>query len=347
MPGIISSAKEIDADWLQSVFSAAGKNLPVIRDVRVEPLGNGHSGDTVRTVFEYESEAPADAPTSAVCKFHPTTPEMFELTKSLGMFAVEANALKLLSKGVDASLPELYFVDIAESGEFNFVCEDLTTFCELGDQIAGCSIKEAEAAVLELAKLHRQFWNEPQLNDLEWVKPRRPIPENTLELLHDRLLDLLDDEQVDIVKKGVPMVLDWLRCEPKNPTLVHSDCRVDNMLFDSRDSSNPKAYLIDFAETNIGDAVADVAYFLTSSISSEDRLACELELLKLHTLEIAKKDPSYTFEEAVEDYRENIVSSLCVTLFATLGLPSSPRNDLLLTKLFERNCAAVKHWTLQ
>lgn len=347
MPTLISSANHIDASWLQAIFRKAGKDLPAITNVHVEALGNGNTGDTVRAVFEYETAAPTGAPTSVVCKFHPAVSEKFETTKLHGVFVIEANALKLLAGGVDASIPELYFVDVAEDGgEFNLVCEDLSTFCELGDQITGCSIKEAEAAVIELAKLHRQFWNEPQLDHLSWVRPRMAFPENAMELLHDRLTDLLNEEQYDTVKKSIPLIFDWLKLKPANQTLIHSDCRVDNILFDNRSSGAPKAYLIDFALANIGDATADVAYFLTSSVSPEDRLVCEMDLLKIHTQEIAKKDPTYTIEMAVEAYRENIVSSLYLTMIASMGMPDTEHNRLLLTRLFERNCAAVKHWAL-
>lgn len=347
MPSLISSAKQINSAWLQSVFSEAGKDFPAITGVRVEPVGNGTSGDTVRAVIEYDSMALDGAPSSVVCKFHSDVPEIFEAARQSGIFLTEANALKLLADGCDASIPELYLVNVAEDGgQFNLVCEDLSTFCELGDQIAGCSIEEAEAAVIELARLHRQFWNEPQLNSMTWIKPRMEFPENILEELHDRLSDLLTVELYDIVKQSIPLVFDWLNRQPANQTLLHSDCRVDNILFDKRQADRPRAYLIDFALTNIGDATADVAYLLTSSLSPEDRLACEMGLLKLHTKEIAIKDPAYTLEMAVAAYRENIVSSLFLTLVAARRALETPHNRLMLTKLFERNCAALKHWAL-
>lgn len=347
MPQMISSAKQINAAWLEKIFKEAGKDLPAISSVSVAPIGNGNSGDTVKATIEYAEEAPASAPLSVICKFPSTIPETFESAKMHGIFITEANALKLVADGSGISVPELYFVDVAEDGgEFNLVCEDLSAFCELGDQIGGCSVKEAEASIIELAKLHRQFWNAPQLSELTWIKPPMPMPPNVLELVNDRLRDLLSEEHHNIVKQGVPLLFEWLKHEPTNTTLIHSDCRVDNILFDNRNASAPKAYLIDFALANIGDATADVAYLLTSSVSPEDRLACEMDLLKIHTQEIAKKDPTYTPDMAVEAYRKNIVSSLYLTVLSALGMPETPHTCLLLKTLFERNCAAVKHWAL-
>lgn len=347
MPTLVSSIDQIDTQWMQSVFSAAGMNLPKIKNLKIEPLGHGNTGSTVKVSVAYDSELPNISPASVVCKLHPAEPAKFEMTKQHGVFVVESNALQLLAGGLDVSIPALYFVDVAQDGgEFNLVCEDLSVFCELGDQIKGCSIQEAKAAVTELAKLHRQFWNEPLLEDLHWVKPRMRLPENVLELIRERLTRILSEEQHDIVQQGVPLVFEWLERPSSNRTLIHTDCRVDNILFDNRDRLTPKAYLIDFALTNVGDASADLAYFLTSSVAPVDRLACEMDLIKIHTQEIAKKDPEYTFEKAVIAYRENIVSSLYLTLIAALGMPENPYNEQLFAKLFERNCAAVKHWAL-
>ena len=344
MPELLPSINQIDAQWLVSVFTHAGIDVPTISSFRVAPLGAGNTGTTVKVSLDYEAPDSA-APASIVCKFHPDDQAKIEAIKTAGVFLTEANVQKLLAEHCEAAIPECYFVAVADDGgQFNMVCEDLSEKCELGDQINGCSIVEANAAILELAKLHRQFWNEPRLNDLQWIRPRMPFPENALELLDDRLRQMLTEEQHDVVKQAAPRIPDWLALEPDNQTLIHVDCRVDNLLFDHSNSRAPQAYLIDFALVSVGDAVADVAYFLTSSLSPEDRLACEADLLEMHTREIALKDPAYTIDKAMASYRENTVSSLYLTMIAAMGMPDAPQNRMLLTRLFERNCAALQHW---
>ena len=344
MPGLLASIDQIDSPWLESVFAEAGIDVPAINNISVEPIGAGNTGITVKVSLDYKAPDTA-APKSVVCKFHPTDQPRIEAIKSAGVFLTETNVQKLLTEKSEAAIPECYFVAVSDDGsQFNMVCEDLSERCEPGDQIKGCSIDEARAAIVELAKLHRQYWNEPLLSDLHWIRPRMPFPENALELLDDRLRNLLTKEQHDVVKQAAPQIHDWLGLEPDNQTLIHVDCRVDNMLFDQSNAKSPQAYLIDFALVSIGDAVADVAYFLTSSLSPGDRLACETDLLEVHTRELAQKDPAYTIETAMQSYRENIVSSLYLTMHAAMGMPDTPQARLLLTRLFERNCAAVQHW---
>ena len=344
MPQLLSSIDHIDSRWLASAFAHAGIDVPAISNFRVAPLGAGTTATTVKVSIEYESPDAA-APGSVVCKFHPDDQAKIEAIKSAGVFLTETNVQKLLAEHCEAAIPECYFVAASDDGsQFNMVCEDLSEKCELGDQINGCSIDEANAAILELAKLHRQFWNEPRLNDLEWIRPRMPFPENAFELLDDWLRHLLTEEQHAVVKQATPGIRDWLALQPDHQTLIHVDCRVDNMLFYNSNLGSPQAYLIDFALVSLGDAVADVAYFLTSSLSPEDRLACEADLLEMHTREIARKDPAYTIEKAMASYSENIVSSLYLTMIAAMRLPEAPQVRLLLTRLFERNCAALQHW---
>ena len=206
MPALLSSIDQIDAQWLESVFAEAGIDVPAISNVQVAPLGAGNTGVTVKVALEYEA-SDAAAPASVVCKFHPADQARIEAIKNAGVFLIEANAQKLLAEHCEAAIPECYFVAVADDGgQFNLVCEDLSEKCELGDQIAGCSVFEARAAIVELAKLHRQFWNEPRLNHLEWIRPRMPFPENALELLDDRLRHMLTEERHDIVKQAAPRI---------------------------------------------------------------------------------------------------------------------------------------------
>lgn len=349
IPVILSSIDSINADWLQTVFHSAGHDTPPILDVRVEPFGHGTSSETVKihiNYAEYDKAVFSAVPRSVVCKFHAKDEHTFEATKSNGIFVTEANMLKLLAAEPEVCMPSCYFVAVADDGgDFNLVMQDLTENCIPGDQISGCSVKEAEATVRALAGLHRRYWNEPLLDKLTWVKPRIPFPSNASALLHERLNRLLDAEQHDCVNDSIPKILDWLGASPKNQTLIHGDCRVDNVLFDVSDKALPRAYLIDFALGGIGDASSDLAYFLTSSLAPEDLSLCEMGLIALHTQYIAEKDNTYTLDQAIESYRKNIFSSLHMTLLSAMHIPDTSHNSQMIAEILGRNCAAIERWT--
>lgn len=102
LPELLSSIDEISAEWLQAVFSEAGKDLPAISRVRSDLIGAGNTGITVKTEIEYE-DPDADAPGSVVCKFHPHDPMKIELIKQHGVFLVEEGAQKLLAEHSEAA----------------------------------------------------------------------------------------------------------------------------------------------------------------------------------------------------------------------------------------------------
>ncbi len=66
------------------------------------------------------------------------------------------------------------------SGDFVLVLEDMTP-AEQGDQITGCDVATAELAVRELARLHGPRWNDPTLDDLDWLT-RRTGPDDGAQL---------------------------------------------------------------------------------------------------------------------------------------------------------------------
>ena len=338
------SINEISTAWLQAVFDYAGVDVPAIVDFKIEPIGHGNSSHTCKVSLAYKNEA-TDAPESVICKFSLTDGKGAELVKKFGIYLCEAKTLNFLSKDSAARIPKCYLASgSSDTSNFNLVAEDLSVFCRPGDQISGCSIADAKAVVTELSRFHRQFWNAPILDTVDWVIPTFDIYKYGLTVLRDRFIGQLSEEEFNIIERVIPEIDRWLKVIPTNRTLLHTDCRADNIMFDYRDASHPAAYLIDWAMVRIGDAMTDVAYFLTSSLSPQDRLACEMDMLALHTQEIAAQDPAYTLEMAEQSYRNNIVSSMYLTLLSATGIPQTPHSDLLLMALAQRNCAAIKHW---
>jgi aminoglycoside phosphotransferase (APT) family kinase protein len=141
-----------------------------------------------------------------------------------------------------------------------------------------------------------------------------------------------------------PLAERWLRVRPAHRTIIHSDPRVDNVLFETAGDGSIRACLIDWQGVCAGDPQQDVAYFLSGSISPEDRRACERALIAEHVRIIAEVDPSYTLEAATEAYRFNIASGLWLTVVACAFIERTEHNARLIQALLARNAAAVRDW---
>ncbi|HYB90970.1 MAG TPA: aminoglycoside phosphotransferase family protein [Candidatus Binataceae bacterium] len=344
-PALLSSVDEIDRTWMQSVFAQAQVAVPRIAKVAIEPIGHGNMSETVRVELAYDSE-PGDAPRSVVCKFHARDVHRMEMAALFGPYRREAGSYALLGPQPPLRVPRLYHAEVsADNRQSNLVFEDLSPFCEPGDQLAGCGIAEARAVIAELSGLHRRFWSAPELSSMPWMPSRSDLPAHGAAILHQRYTELLSDEEFRIIDESLPAIAEWLETPPRTLTFVHGDARVDNIMFDRRNPAAVRAYFIDWQGSRSGDAASDVAYFLSSSISPQDRRSCERELVSAHAAAIAEVDPSYTPDAAFAAYRRNIVSGLHMTLVATCVIPySTPHVDKMLTILARRNCAAIQDW---
>jgi hypothetical protein len=91
--------------------------------------------------------------------------------------------------------------------------------------------------------------------------------------------------------------------EERPHTIAHSDFRADNLLFDAPGQPDP-VVAVDWQLAIRGRGALDVARLLCGSVSSEDRAACEMDVLRQwhRTLE-AGGVKGYSFPQALQDYR--------------------------------------------
>jgi hypothetical protein len=344
-PPLVEWADQIDAEWLQRAFAAGGavKAQRIAGIGAVTPIGHGTSSTAVRVECGY-NVGRITAPTSAICK-------LGRLPISVGLaaspFVREARAYAFFGSRPPFRIPTVYFAASDETGLANLVLEDLSRSAVPGDQIAGCGVEEGAAVVRELARLHRTYWKSPELDRLDWLsdpKALAPVYLAGARALREWLGDRISAGAFPIIDGFGRLVERWLAAPSAHRTLVHGDPRVDNVLFEREADGGIRACLIDWQLVTSGDPQYDVAYFLSGSVSPQDRRACERDLVAEHARTIAEVDPGYTVDAALESYRFHIVSGLWLTGVAAAFIQRTDHNARLLTALAERNTAAIRDW---
>ncbi|MEH3037956.1 MAG: nuclear transport factor 2 family protein [Sphingomonas adhaesiva] len=349
-PVMLASVEEIDGHWLQAVFRHAGLDLPRISMARIAPLGHGNVSDTVRVAINYNKPV-VDEPTSVVCKFHSRHEGMRDLVAAIDPYRAEVEAYRLFGDTPPLRTARAWHVACSGDGHSaNLVLEDLGAFCTPGDQIAGCSTQDAAAVVHELGRLHARFWRAPELTRWPWIAANRAAAPGTpdfyavgLRVFEDRYAADMGQEDMDIIRAFAALRAAWGAHDYGHATLIHADPRVDNVMFDRRGAA-PLAYLIDWQMVSRGAPAIDLAYFLTGSLSVEDRRAVERALIADHAAAIGAIDPAYTPARAEADYRIAAASGLAATVGAAAVMPDTPHNRALLVTLARRNVAAVRDW---
>jgi len=347
-PYLLDNVAQIDAAWLTAVLGHCGYADALVESFAANPIGAGNVSDTVRVFLTFAG--PTTAPTSLVCKFRCSNSVSHAHGISSGSYLREVGSYSILeAEGATCRVPGLFWVD-GGAENINLVVEDLCDRTRAGDQIAGCSIDDARSVVNELAKLHKAFFPMAREAAPPWAMTMSETSDywidaiaRALPIIREQVADRLSTTEMAVVEAANDMSASWYRLPVKRATLTHGDPRVDNILFETLDEGKTQAVLIDWQMTGWRNPMHDVGYFLSGSVSVDDRRACEDRLLEEYAA-VFDSDSRYTLDEIREDYRLQLLSGLMTTIAAYAVLTLNPAIDRLLLALLQRNIAAVHDW---
>ncbi len=220
--------------------------------------------------------------------------------------------------------------------------EDLSGLT-LGDQVAGVPPALARAALVGLAAHHARFWNGAGLEAADFIPVINGPLNQAGSAIYDASLPGFMAAFADSVKPELaafvagyatarPQVLDDLAAMPH--TLVHFDFRADNLFFED----DGTVVVIDWQAISQGGGVADVAYFISQNISTEDRRAHEAELLQTyHDTLVANGVVGYDYDTLLKDYSVGVSCGWMIPVLAVGSLDfTSERAIALWTAVIER-----------
>jgi len=343
-PQLLDRCGEVDADWLTRALRSGGHDDAEIASFALRPIGAGNVSDTFRVSLEYKG--PTKGPASLICKFRCNSEAAHAHGIGSGSYLREFETYRALMPRTDVCrIPYVYWVD-GHAENINLVMEDLSVMARAGNQIAGCGIEDARSVVAELAKLHRAFYPMSEAAAPSWGMTMAGTAdywaaavERGLGAIRRHVAGRLNGWEMDVVEQAQRSALAWYHLPMPRGTLTHGDPRVDNILF-----AREGAVLIDWQVTGWRNPMHDIGYFLSGSISVEDRRAHEHDLLDLYA-DIFGRDGSYGRDAIEKDYRVQLLSGLMTTIAAYGLLPLSREVDDLLIALLRRNTASAADWT--
>ena len=231
--------------------------------------------------------------------------------------------------------------------EYMLLMEDLSQLT-LGDQAAGVSPEQARAALVAIAGHHARFWNCAGLDDADFIPVINgplnqiggPVYEASLPGFMAAFGEAIVPELRDYVDSYAarrPEILEQLAAMPH--TLVHFDFRADNLFFDDDGS----IVVVDWQTISQGGSVADIGYFLSQNLSTDDRRKHEADLLRAyHDALAANGVTDYSYEQLVADYPVGIDCGWIIPVLAVGSLDfTSERAVALWTSVVERTQNAL------
>lgn len=336
--------EDVSAAWLSEIIGA-----PVASFDREQiAIGIGLLGRLYRLTLTGKG-----TPSSVVVKF-PTLDEgaRANVVEPLRFYEKEVRFYQEAAPAVPVATPRVYFAGFdPASGDFALVFEDCGGR-RMEDQVAGCTVDDAATAVDAMVDLHSFSWDGPRLADYPWLPAyaNPPFPQvlagmykqawpRALELLGDRMTDHIRDFG-DRYAGLVPWFMEEATVPPH--TFCHGDFRLDNLFFGTTPQHAPVT-LVDWQICFRGRGGYDLAYFLSQSLTAEDRRAHEDRLIDRYAEGLAARGISYPRGELVRDYTRTVAYCFIYPIVATGQIEViSERQLQLLQGLLDRSIAAIE-----
>lgn len=338
---IASGIADITPQWLTAVLQLEGTDAEV-HTITSTPIGTGQIASCYRLAIDYLR---GTGPESLVAKLPSDDPQ--RRAADAFTYRCEVGFYRDAAPRLQVRRPHCYLAALSDSGqEFTLLLEDLSP-AEQGDQINGCSIGQARAAVLNLAGLHAPLWCDPSLNDMDWLIPNgADYAEISATLYQDATAKFVDryalsDETASVLTDFADRAQLWWGRRADPFALLHGDYRLDNLLF-SDNHGVESVVAVDWQSCSLGNPLRDVAFMIVTGLSVADRRHAELDLVSSYWN--ALRDcgiTDYGIVQCWQDYRHSVFHAPIVTVFGASAARPSTRGDRMFTVMAERSAAAI------
>ncbi len=317
----------ITPQWLTAILCKQHPGAAVT-GLQLGPIDEGTSSRR-RILLEYnEAGKAAGLPTSVFCKSTHTLTSRLRLAL-VGFITGEVNFYRRIRATLDIEAPRCWFANV-DDHTYNsiIVLHDMTdaaTFCRHDEPMTRA---RAESQLRSLAKLHAKHYASPTLaQDFAYLKTWDDLFAFTSEAGYRRICL----RGFKMAEQVIPARL-WAREEDVWPatmasalrhatlpnSLIHSDVHLKNWYI----AANGEMGLHDWQCICRGHWSRDLAYCLSTALTTENRRAWERELISFYLDRLhAAGGPLIHFDFAWRHYREQLFGALAWWT-GTLGQPA-------------------------
>lgn len=336
---------DLDATWVGEALHAGGVLDRADRLTRAAgaPVGTGQVASTLRFELTYDGDEPGTAPRSVVVKTASADPTSRAAGMTLGLYEKEVGFYRHLATKVGIRTPRCYYATIdPPSGLFALLLEDLSPAAPV-DQLTGLSPQQVGLALDELAALHAPLWGDPQLEQIDWLaKGRAPVEVATavLPAIYDQFVERyreqLAPECIDTVLR-LRNAIGFSFDPPRPFTVVHSDFRADNLVFEGAGGRVPIA-TVDWQTVTYGVGATDLAFVIGTSLTHDERRRHEEEMVRrYHDALTARGVTDYDVERCWDDYRRWACYGVMFLVPSTVLVERTERGDAMFLTAIERS----------
>jgi hypothetical protein len=293
-------------EWFGEVLGAD------VETVTIERVAlSGATTDMARVHLTYSGGAAG--PPTVITKITGTDEVRAGMDAAMGLFAREGRFYREFADEVPVRSPRCHHV--GDGSRTPLVLEDLAGL-RAGDQIEGVAVADAERVIDSIAQLHARFWEAPELSGDWLVQPAEgpfaamvaQLVGSGVEALQQGFAEQAPPGVLDAVAEHAP---DWGAVIAKGTegphTLVHGDCRLDNIFF----GADGEPVLIDWQIPADTRGTQDVAYLLAQSMDPGLLDANWEQLLRRYHERLGEHGVGgYSWDQCLTHYRQNVPYAL-------------------------------------
>lgn len=338
---------EITSDWLASVLGGD------VGPITMQRIGDGHIGVNVRIAMP---DAQADLPRSLVVKLPATDETSLTTAAMLRHYERETRFYTELAATVDMRVPTCFHGDwTPETNDFVLVLEDMAPSVQ-GDQLVGCTVEQACDAVRELAKLHGPRWDDPTLDDIDWIEHDRAAAIGSsaddaaieaaggLATMWQMLFpgfaatyrSHLSAEEFELAEHFGTVIATWRAGRSGPRSITHGDYRLDNMLF-ATSPDGPPVTVVDWQTPAHGTPLTDLSYFIGAGLLAPERRANERDLIDVYLEALSAYDIALNDAWVWEQYRRDAFAGLVVAAMASQIVTLNDRSEAMFGAMAQRH----------
>ena len=343
---------EVEAKWLTESLRSSGVLSADSRvtEFDVEPIGMGVGimGLLYRLSMRYD--AAGAGPATVVAKFASTDPTARHVSRVFRFYEKEVGFYRNFVALTPIPTTACYSASHdPETDDFVLLFEDVGDAI-VHSQVDGCPPDAALLTVRNLARHHAAFADSPLFDDPDfaWLPfgSDPPTPEGVIQGMADswepfqeKFPELVTSELEAIMERFAGSARSLLTVKEGRPiTLLHGDFRLDNLFF----SPDGEVTTIDWQVCAKGPFAYDLAYFVTQSLTIDDRRAHETVLIDAYLDELRDAGVSHDRDMFMADYRSTAMFCLCYPIQSGRVELVNDRARALIVDMFNRAMTAIQ-----
>lgn len=347
-PEVLEGGAAVTADWLTGVLrrsGALGADESVTR-VDHERIGTGQMGVCDRLSLVIDDGSGGRRERTLVAKFASDDSDVRSMMGPTG-YAAEIEFYLDVAPRLGGNIPRCHHAAIDRTSfGFTLLLDDLAP-AVAGDQCVPLSVPDAVAGVDELVELHHPYWDAPSL-DTERCLTHAPLGDGALQQVYqmavpgflERFGEALGPTRAAIYERLTTGTEAWQQRRPAHRTIVHGDFRADNLMF--RREGDVVVSPVDFQGIRSAPGAVDVAFFLGTSLTTEDRRAEETRLIRRwYDARTERGVSGYPWEECLADYRWSTVAALTTTVLGAAFSTTTERGEEMFTIMSTRQADQI------